>query len=74
MVEPAVAKLAPWLKFEPSESRKALRFGNPKLSAGKLNTTQQKSLDLLRESKRNMVPMKSIIKRPSQKRPAEPLK
>lgn len=25
MVDPAVAKLAPWLKFEPTESRKALR-------------------------------------------------
>ena len=27
------AKLALWLKFEPIESRKALRYGNPKFSA-----------------------------------------
>jgi hypothetical protein len=33
MVDPAVAKLAPWLKFEPTESRYALRCGTPKLSA-----------------------------------------
>ena len=33
MGDPAVAKLAPWLKFEPTESRNALRYGNPRLSA-----------------------------------------
>lgn len=33
IVDPAVAKLAPWLKFEPNASRYALRYGNPKLSA-----------------------------------------
>lgn len=33
MVDPAVAKFAPWLKFDPTESKKALRWGNLKLSA-----------------------------------------
>lgn len=30
-VDPAVAKLAPWVKFEPTTSKYALRNGNPKL-------------------------------------------
>lgn len=33
MVDPAVAKLTPWLKFAPMESRYALRWGIPMLSA-----------------------------------------
>lgn len=45
-VEPAVAKLAPWLKFEPMESKKAFRYGKPNSSA-----------------------MKSMMSRPSEKRP-----
>lgn len=35
MVEPAVAKLAPWVKFEPSASKYALKYGSSKLSAAK---------------------------------------
>ena len=32
-MDPAVAKFAPWLKFEPMESRKAFRYGKPNSSA-----------------------------------------
>lgn len=33
MVDPPVAKFAPWRKFAPSESRYALKYGSPKCSA-----------------------------------------
>lgn len=35
MVDPAVAKFTPWLKFDPTESKNALRWGNLKVSASK---------------------------------------
>jgi hypothetical protein len=33
MVDPAVAKFAPWLKFEPTASRYAFKYGRPSFSA-----------------------------------------
>jgi len=33
MVDPAVAKLAPWLKFDPTASRYAFKYGRPSFSA-----------------------------------------
>lgn len=42
MVDPLAAKFAPWLKFDPTESRYALKYGSPNLSAAQIERERER--------------------------------
>ena len=43
MLDPAVAKLTPWVKLDPTASRKAFKYGSPRLSA-EISQSNKKTL------------------------------